>query len=143
MKFFVRALSYRSLSLQKCSSFSSSTVSTQLHTQPRSLLTATTKFSTTSTHSHTTYSYSIMGPKRRQQYHPRRPKANAAANATSPVQQPNRPTVDNEDVPHQPQLIDPKRLYSTATGEQAKPFSSLGNTLDSSLLQGLDKMGFE
>jgi hypothetical protein len=44
----------------------------------------------------------------------------------------------------QPVVMDPRRLYSTSAGDsEAKPFKSLGDTLDDALLAGLGRMGFE
>jgi ATP-dependent RNA helicase MSS116 len=40
--------------------------------------------------------------------------------------------------------VDVKQMYSTSAGEAtAKPFSTLSSVLDKTLLEGLDKMGFE
>ncbi|KAF2650023.1 DEAD-domain-containing protein [Lophiostoma macrostomum CBS 122681] len=85
-----------------------------------------------------------LGRQNRRPYPPRRPAANAPENGVSPAQQPARPVSVATGALEEPKAMDPRRLYSTSAGEsEAKPFKSLGNTLDESLLAGLDKMGFE
>ena len=93
-----------------------------------------------------------MGRPNRRPYPSRRPagkaNGNGEANGVSPAQQPSRPrTVAAGEVAGEvepPGVMDPRRLYSTsAGGGEAKPFKSLGDTLDKGLLEGLDKMGFE
>jgi ATP-dependent RNA helicase MSS116 len=40
--------------------------------------------------------------------------------------------------------VDVKQMYSTSAGDSsAKPFSDLNGKLDKTLLDGLDKMGFQ
>jgi ATP-dependent RNA helicase MSS116 len=57
-------------------------------------------------------------------------------------QQPKRPKV--EDAAPKAEGVDVKQMYSTSAGDaSAKPFSELSGKLDKSLLDGLDKMGFE
>jgi hypothetical protein len=81
-----------------------------------------------------------------------RPRNNGPANGSAPGtpatphtalnQQPKRPRV--EDAAPQSEGVDVKQMYSTSAGEaSAKPFSTLSGKLDKSLLDGLDKMGFE
>jgi ATP-dependent RNA helicase MSS116 len=86
-----------------------------------------------------------MGRRGNYPYKPRRPAANANnANAINPAQQTTRPTVKDEAFSEAPKIMDMQRLYSmSAGGMQPKPFSSLGEILDTSLLRSLDKMGFE
>ncbi|KAF2012428.1 DEAD-domain-containing protein [Aaosphaeria arxii CBS 175.79] len=76
--------------------------------------------------------------------HPYRTKKPANdANSTTPAQQPKLSN-DNNDAVSQPEVIDVKGLYgNSASGGEARPFSSLGRTLDQSLLNGLNRMGFE
>lgn len=101
-----------------------------------------------------------MAPPPKRKWHPRRPAgANAAANGTnsaassnpstpttprsSIAQQPKRPRVEDS-APKPDGTVDVKQMYSTsAGGGEAKPFSELSGKLDKTLLNGLDKMGFE
>ena len=58
------------------------------------------------------------------------------------AQQPKRPKV--QDAAPAAEGVDVKQMYSTSAGNaSAKPFSELRSVLDKSLLDGLDKMGFE
>ncbi|KAH5015624.1 ATP-dependent RNA helicase [Parastagonospora nodorum] len=83
---------------------------------------------------------------------PNRPRGGGGANGsasgtpTTPrstvAQQPKRPKV--EDAAPAAEGVDVKQMYSTSAGNaSAKPFSELSSVLDKSLLDGLDKMGFE
>jgi ATP-dependent RNA helicase MSS116 len=59
------------------------------------------------------------------------------------AQQPKRPKV-NDALPTSVGTVDVTQMYSTSAGEAtAKPFSALSSVLDKTLLDGLDKMGFE
>jgi ATP-dependent RNA helicase MSS116 len=91
-----------------------------------------------------------MPPPPKRKWHRPRPNGAAPNNAANPhstvAQQPKRPKV--EDVvpqnagPTGP--VDVKAMYSTSAGNaEAKRFSEMAGTLDNSLLQSLDKMGFE
>ena len=59
------------------------------------------------------------------------------------AQQPKRPKM--EDAQPKPEGgVDVRQMYSTAAGDAApKPFSELKDKLNTGLLDGLDKMGFE
>lgn len=67
-----------------------------------------------------------------------------ANNARAPFsQQPKRPKVE-EMAAQDVGPVDVKQMYSTSAGDAtAKPFSALSGVLDKTLLNGLDKMGFE
>src|SRR5690242_12321871 len=102
---------------------------------------------------HFTYNYrqlsTIMPPPPKRKWH--RPRPNGAApNNASPhstaAQQPKRPktaeVIQQEMGSTGP--VDVKAMYSTsAGGAEAKRFSEMAGALDQSLLNGLDKMGFE
>jgi hypothetical protein len=84
-----------------------------------------------------------QGQKGRAPYRKRKPAAPAsrATGSIGPTQQPQRPTLDGEE---KPVLIDARKLYSTsASGQEAKTFSSMDDKLDKALLEGVKKMGFE
>jgi hypothetical protein len=80
-------------------------------------------------------------------HHPYRnrgpPKPAGAQNDMSTVAAPPRPTVDPSATPARMDAAEIKRLYSTSAGAEPQTFGSLGNKLDPTLLQGLEKMGFE
>jgi ATP-dependent RNA helicase MSS116 len=91
-----------------------------------------------------------MPPPPKRKWH--RPRTNGPANGSAPntpttpltalTQQPKRPKV--EDALPKTEGVDVKQMYSTSAGDaSAKPFSELSGKLDKSLLDGLDKMGFE
>lgn len=77
-------------------------------------------------------------------------RSNGSATPTAPTtprtalaQQPKRPRVEDTQPTHTGP-VDVKQMYSTAAGDAApRPFSDLKDRLDQSLLDGLDKMGFE
>ena len=74
---------------------------------------------------------------------------NASAQQSTAAQQPKRPRGNNAAPQNAaPQTeggpVDVKAMYSTAAGNtEAKRFSEMAGKLDNSLLQGLEKMGFE
>jgi hypothetical protein len=101
-------------------------------------------------HYHTSSTMPPPPPPKRKWNRPRNSNgpANGSANGTptTPLtalaQQPKRPRV--EDAVPKPEALDVKQMYSTSAGDaSAKPFSTLSGKLDKSLLDGLDKMGFE
>ncbi|KAH9859931.1 hypothetical protein IAQ61_011714 [Plenodomus lingam] len=77
-------------------------------------------------------------------------RSNGSATPTAPMtprtalgQHPKRPKVEDAP-PTSASPVDVKQMYSTAAGDAApKPFSDLKDRLDKSLLDGLDKMGFQ
>jgi ATP-dependent RNA helicase MSS116 len=84
---------------------------------------------------------------------PRPNRGNGAANGSGPgtpttprtagTQQPKRPRVEDA-MPPAAGSVDVKQMYSTSAGDSsAKPFSDLNGKLDKTLLDGLDKMGFQ
>jgi ATP-dependent RNA helicase MSS116 len=84
---------------------------------------------------------------------PNRPRGGGGAGANGAA--PGAPTTprNNAQLPKRPKIeeaapkadgVDVKQMYSTSAGNaEAKPFSQLSGVLDKSLLDGLDKMGFE
>jgi ATP-dependent RNA helicase MSS116 len=85
---------------------------------------------------------------------PNRPRGGGGAGANGAA--PGAPTTPRNTVaqlPKRPKIeeaapkadgVDVKQMYSTSAGNaEAKPFSQLSGVLDKSLLDGLDKMGFE
>jgi hypothetical protein len=80
-------------------------------------------------------------------HHPYRnrgpPKPAGGQNDMSTVAAPPRPIVDPAAAPARMDAAEIKRLYSTSAGAEPQTFGSLGNKLDPTLLQALDKMGFE
>jgi ATP-dependent RNA helicase MSS116 len=92
-------------------------------------------------------------PPKRKWRRPNGDRANGAASGSAPgtpttprtavAQQPKRPRVADA-VPTAEGTVDVKQMYSSSAGDaSAKPFSALSGKLDKSLLDGLDKMGFE
>jgi ATP-dependent RNA helicase MSS116 len=103
---------------------------------------------------HFTYTHrqisTTMPPPPKRKWHRPRPAGAAPNNGANPqstvAQQPKRPKV--EDAVQQNAgsngPVDVKAMYSTSSGNaEAKRFSEMAGTLDKSLLQSLDKMGFE
>jgi hypothetical protein len=140
MKFVSRSLSLRSLACSRL--VSRLPVSTNTTSSIFTPLTLTPHYSTPSK----------MPPPPPPKRKWNRPRNNGPANGSAPGtpatpltalnQQPKRPRV--EDAAPQSEGVDVKQMYSTSAGEaSAKPFSTLSGKLDKSLLDGLDKMGFE
>ena len=138
MKLFVRCFS--TCQPKQCSALTAPFLSTRPsfhtynHIRP-SLLTSTNRHIRT---------FTMQPPSKRKapgRRHHYRPKPNPT---TSPADQPRRPTPDEVDMPVKQEVMDVKRLYSSQSGDQAPvAFASLGGTLHKTLLDGLDKMGFE
>jgi ATP-dependent RNA helicase MSS116 len=91
-------------------------------------------------------------PKRKWPNRPRGGGGGGGANGSAPgtpttprstvAQLPKRPKI--EEAAPKADGVDVKQMYSTSAGHaEAKPFSELSGVLDKSLLDGLDKMGFE
>jgi hypothetical protein len=140
MKLVSHSLSLRSFALSRLVSRLPSATNTRLSTALPLHLTHT--YSTTTT----------MPPPPKRKF-PRPNRANGAPNGsapgapttprTGPTQQPKRPRVEAAE-PQAVGTVDVKQMYSTASGDaSAKPFSVLNGKLDKTLLDGLDKMGFQ
>jgi hypothetical protein len=142
MKFVSRSLSLRSLACPR--------LVLRLPVSTNTTSSIFTPLTLTLTHHYSTPSTMPPPPPPKRKWN--RPRNNGPANGSAPgtpttpltaiTQQPKRPRV--EDAAPKPEGIDVKQMYSTSAGDaSAKPFSTLSGKLDKSLLDGLDKMGFE
>jgi hypothetical protein len=99
------------------------------------------------TYNHRHLSTTMPPPPKRKWNRPRPSGAatNAPATQQSPAaQQPKRPRVNDGALQNEGGPIDVKAMYSTSAGNaEAKRFSEMAGKLDNTLLQGLEKMGFE
>jgi hypothetical protein len=140
MKLVSHSLSLRSFALSRLVSRLPSATNPRLSIAPP--LQITHNFITTTT----------MPPPPKRKF-PRPNRGNGAPNGSAPgapttprnapAQQPKRPRVEAA-APQAVGTVDVKQMYSTASGDaSAKPFSALSGKLDKTLLDGLDKMGFE
>lgn len=102
----------------------------------------------------TTTTASMPPPPKRKWRRPNGDRLNGAASGSVPgtpttprtaiAQQPKRPRVADAAPTTAERIADVKQMYSSSAGDaSAKPFSALSGKLDKSLLDGLDKMGFE